>query len=97
MEDKKRKWWNTDLKFSLVFLLLGIAMGFVSYIIDVPIRSLLLSLAVFVGAALALKKLENLSEGKGWWFSKFIVYIFIWFATWTVFHTSCSIYDTLCL
>ncbi|GEM_PF-3988922 len=96
-KDDRKVWWNNDLKYSLVFLGLGIAMGFVSYIINVPLRSFLLSVVVFAITALALNKFQKLSEGKGWWFSKFVVFIFIWFVTWTVFHTSCSIYNTLCL
>ena len=95
--DDRKKWWNNDLKYSLLFLVLGVIMGLVSYGINVPLRSFLLSVVIFIIAALALNKFQKLSEGKGWWFSKFVVFIFIWFVTWTVFHTSCSIYNTLCL
>ncbi|MBI4895103.1 MAG: hypothetical protein HY831_01290 [Candidatus Aenigmarchaeota archaeon] len=95
--DYRKKWWNNDLKYSLVFLGLGIAMGLVSYVINVPLRAFLLSVVVFIISALVLNKVNKLSEGKGWWFSKFVVFIFLWFVTWTVFHTSCSIYNTLCL
>ena len=96
-KDDRKKWWNSDLKYSLVFLGLGIVMGLVSYVVNVPLRSFLLSVVVFIISALVLNKVNKLSEGKGWWFSKFVVFIFLWFVTWTVFHTSCSIYNTLCL
>ena len=95
-EDRK-KLWNSDLKFSLFFLLIGVIMGFVAHVINVPLRSFLLVIVVFIGAALVSKKVWKLSESKGWWFSKFIVYIFIWFIIWTIFHTLCSIYNMLCL
>ncbi|MBI5332038.1 MAG: hypothetical protein HZB65_00535 [Candidatus Aenigmarchaeota archaeon] len=96
-KDDRKRWWNTDLKFSLIFFALGVIMGFVGYVINVPLKSGIIALVVFIGAALLFQKTQNLKEGKGWWFSKFIVYIFFWFMAWTVFHTSCSIYNTLCL
>ncbi|MFH0836845.1 MAG: hypothetical protein V1870_01830 [Candidatus Aenigmatarchaeota archaeon] len=95
--DDRRKWWNNDLKFSLLFFALGVIMGFVGYVINVPMRSGLLALAVFLGLAFAINKMQKLEENKGWWVSKFVIYIFFWFLVWTVFHTSCSIYNSFCL
>lgn len=92
-KDNLMKWWNDDLKFTIVFLVLGIIMGYVAFKVSVPLRAFLLSLVVFIGAVIAGHKVLNIKEGKGWWFSKFAVYIFIWFVVWTIFHTSCSIYN----
>ena len=96
-KDDRKKWWNMDLKFSLIFFALGSVMGLVGYVIDVPLRSGIIAIVAFIGIALLFQKTQNLKESKGWWFSKFIVYIFFWFVTWTIFHTSCNIYNTLCL
>jgi len=95
--DERKKWWNNDLKFTLLFLLFGIIMGFVGFVINSPIRSFLVMIVVFIGSAVAVKRVWKISETKSWWFSKFIVYIFLWFVVWTIFHTSCSIYNMLCI
>jgi hypothetical protein len=101
MPKKERKpffkdWWNSDLKFSIFFTILAIIIGVISFKINRTLINLPLMLIVFIASALIVKKKWNLKEEKGWWFSKFIVYLFIWFVVWTAFHTSCQIYNMFC-
>ncbi|MFH1630840.1 MAG: hypothetical protein ABIA21_01285 [Candidatus Aenigmatarchaeota archaeon] len=86
-----KEWATPDLTLSLLFCLLGFFMGIgvhylhVLFNLSSPIL-VVISLPVFAIVAVAAHNHLNLKEGKSWWASKFIVYLFTWIIIWTILY-----------
>ena len=87
-ENKSRfaEWWNLDLKYTLIFTVIGVVVGIVDYFLVSAISAVLVTLLIFIGLAVAFKKMIKTKEGASWWFSKFIVYFFMAIIVWTIIY-----------
>mgnify|MGYP001591479217 CR=1 FL=1 len=88
-EEKKSRfadWWNLDLKYTLIFTAIGIVVGIIDYLLVSAISAILITLLIFIGSALAAKRMIKTKEGMSWWFSKFIVYFFMAIIVWTIIY-----------
>lgn len=73
-------------KLVAIYSVVGLVVGYVSFLINVPLASL--GLMIIVGAVLtvALKSLLKpvAAGGKRWWSSGLTVYVAMWFVVWTI-------------
>jgi hypothetical protein len=74
-------------KTNVAFTLLGILMGYVSYLLNSNYLSLLVALVfLFIGAEV-FKRIFKINEKLKWfWSNGGWAYIFVWFIVWIIFY-----------
>lgn len=87
-KESKIKFFDLELKIILIFTCVGIITGYVSFLINSPLRNLILTLAILAGITLATKKIFRVKESIKWWFKPAIIYLFIWLIVWTIFYNT---------
>lgn len=82
-----RTYFDTGLRTTIIFALLGVVVGFLSFLQNSSIIAFLIMVVVAVIFTSLLKRLLKVKEDWKWWFSNgLIVYIFLWLITWTIFY-----------
>jgi len=68
------------------YAIIGIVIGYISFLINVPLHSLLLAIVVGIITTVLFKKLFKpvAVGGKHWWSSGVTVYVFTWLVVWTI-------------
>jgi hypothetical protein len=84
-KEVKSAWLNLEVKGVLLFAVIGVIMGYVSFLLVSPLRSLILAIAILVGSILVIRRFWKIKE-KGYWSNKIVVYIFVWIIVWTIFY-----------
>jgi len=66
--------------------IVGAIVGYVSFLINVPLYSLVLAIVVGIAVTFALKRMlkPQAVGGKRWWSSGALAYAFIWLIVWTI-------------
>jgi len=83
---KFKEWANFDLKMTLLFCLIGLVMGVIAFFLNSSLKSVLVSILMFIGSTLLARRAWKTKESKGWWFSKFVVFFFTWIIVWTILY-----------
>jgi len=91
-EKKKEKYLNEEIKTMLVHSVLGIIVGYLSFLISNRLGGLVFAIVVLYIAMVVCKKAFKIKEGfrkdKKWWLSNaIVVYIFLWLIVWSIFIT----------
>jgi magnesium-transporting ATPase (P-type) len=74
-----------DLSAMGLHLLAGILIGYLSFLLNDALYSLVLAVAVAYGLRRLSVKLFNEKDG-GWWFANGgVIYFFVWFIVWVIF------------
>ncbi|MFH0929404.1 MAG: hypothetical protein V1818_03550 [Candidatus Aenigmatarchaeota archaeon] len=77
---------KTKTKSNLIYVLAGIVIGYMSYLLNDEFMSLGLAIVSFVLVAGLVKKAFKVEEKFKWfWSNGGWLYLFIWFITWVVF------------
>jgi hypothetical protein len=81
-----RTYFDRDFRTTLVFTVLGIIVGYVSFLLNSTAQAFLLMIVVAIVFTLILKKAMKIAEGAKWWLGNgVIVYILLWLIAWTLF------------
>ena len=87
MKERVKKYLNLEIKAVVASAVLGAAVGYVSFVLNMPLASLALAVIVLAVFSFAIKKALKISNDKKWWIGNVVVvYIFIWFIIWTIFY-----------
>ena len=82
-----KKYFDIDLRTTIFFAVLGIAVGYVSFLVKSNIASLIIMIIVLVAAKFLGQKIVKEKKDSKWWLGNgMIVYILLWFVAWTVFY-----------
>ncbi len=76
---------NLENKLLLLFTVLGGLTGYLSFLLNSPLRSSILALAILVASVLLNQKLLKVKEGKKWWINKVAIFVFTWIIIWTIY------------
>ncbi len=76
---------DNELKALLPFAVLGIIVGYISFLINFTSAAAVLMIIVAVAAKFAVAKIIKVKEDWKWWFGNAIIaYIFLWLVVWTI-------------
>ena len=82
-----KKYFDIDLRTTIFFAVLGIVVGYVSFLVKSNIASLVIMIIVLVAAKFLGQKMVKEKKDSKWWLGNgMIVYILLWFVAWTVFY-----------
>lgn len=70
----------------LVFAAIGAVIGYISFLINIPLGGLVLAIIVYVVAQVGLKAALKLKSGKLLSGNALIVYFIVWLIVWTIFY-----------
>ena len=70
---------------SVILAVIGVIVGYLSFLINRPLYSLGLAIVVLIIIYVAFTKVLKLAEPKKWWANKAILYIFMWLVIWAIF------------
>jgi hypothetical protein len=79
-------YFDHELKTTLIFAVVGIAAGYLSFVINYTSVAALFAIVVFIAFYYLLKKAMKIQEEKKWWVTMAIVYFLTWVIVWTVFY-----------
>lgn len=79
-------YFDDDIKSTAANMLLGIIMGYVSFLLNAPLASLLAAAAVCAGASLISKRFLRLKKEKKWWLGGAFVFALTWIISWTLLY-----------
>ena len=75
---------DLDAKATILFTILGIIIGYASFLINSPPVNFVIAVVVFAVIAAIVKNVLKIKEAKGWWTNKIAVFFFVWLIVWTV-------------
>ena len=82
-----KTYFDAGLKTTTAFAIVGILVGYLSFLINNAPLAFVFMVIVGVVFVLILKKIMKIAEEWKWWFGNgLIVYIFLWLVVWTVFY-----------
>ena len=88
-----KEYFDPELKATIAFSLIGIIVGYASFLLRNSLMSLGLAIGVMVAAYFVLN--SKLRKDTKWWLSNgAVVYIFLWILVWSIFYTM-NFYSTL--
>jgi hypothetical protein len=77
---------KNEQKSTLIYGIIGIIIGYVSYLIRNNLLSLVLAIIVLYGMSEVLKRALKINEKFKWfWTYGGWIYLFVWFIVWTIF------------
>lgn len=83
--EKVKKYFDLDLRTTLIFAVLGLIAGYVSFTISETSYAVLAMLVILGIAAFAVKTAFKIKQDKKWWLGNVvIVYLLLWFVVWTI-------------
>lgn len=82
-----KSYFTGEIRLTLLFAALGVVVGYISFLMNNSLLSLLLMLIAAFGAKETIKRKRGIKESFKWWLGNgLIVYIFLWFITWVIFY-----------
>ncbi len=84
--EEPKKGFKKDNISMTIFIIVGIIIGYISFLLNNNYYSLILMIIVLFVSQKILGKMLKVKEGIKWWMKNGgIVYIFLWFISWIVF------------
>ena len=78
---------KNELKSIIIFVIIGMLMGYISFLVANNIASFLLAVFVLIILSFALKKILKVDEKLKWFFTNGgWYYLFFWFIVWIIFY-----------
>lgn len=77
---------DDDIKSTAINLVLGIATGYVSFILNMPLASFALAAAIFIAVSFLTKRVLRLKKERKWWLSGTFVFALSWIVSWTILY-----------
>ena len=88
-----KEYVDPELKAKIAFSVIGIIVGYASFLIRNSLISLVLAIVVMIGSYFVLN--SKMKKDPKWWLGNgFVVYIFLWILVWSIFYTM-NFYSTL--
>ena len=88
-----KEYFDPELKATIAFSIIGIIVGYVSFIIRNSMISLAVAIAVMAASYFVLN--SKIKKDTKWWLSNgVVVYVFLWILVWSIFYTM-NFYSTL--
>ena len=88
-----KEYFDPELKATIAFSIVGIIVGYASFLIRNSLMALVVAIAVMVVSYFVLN--SKLKKDTKWWLSNgAVVYIFLWILVWSIFYTM-NFYSTL--
>ena len=82
-----KSYFDKELVTTLVFAVLGIAVGYASFAINNSIQAFFVMLLVAVAFYLALGKFAKIKQDRRWWLGNAaIIYVLVWIVSWTIYY-----------
>lgn len=82
-----KKYFDVELKTTLVYAIAGIVMGYVSYTLNQTLYALFAAIAVMVGITVVMRYAWKIKEDFKWWLGNGgMIYLFVWFIVWTLLY-----------
>ena len=88
-----KEYFDPELKATIAFSIIGIIVGYTSFLIRNSLMSLALAIIIMLGTYFVLN--SKMKKDTKWWIGNgVVVYIFLWILVWSVFYTM-NFYSTL--
>ena len=88
-----KEYFDPELKATIAFSIIGIIVGYASFLIRNSLMALSVAIAVMVVSYFALN--SKMKKDTKWWLGNgVVVYIFLWILVWSIFYTM-NFYSTL--
>lgn len=82
-----KSYFTGEIKLTLLFAVLGIVVGYVSFLLNNNLLSLAAMIVIAFVAREAIKRKRGIKEGFKWWLGNgLVVYVFLWLVTWIIFY-----------
>ena len=79
-------YFDTELKTTLLFALIGAIAGYISFAVNNTAAAPVIAVVVFLVLYYAAKKALKIQEEKKWWITMAVVHFFMWLIVWTVLY-----------
>ena len=84
-----KSYFDMELRTVIVYVVVAVAMGYISLLINHTAYAALAALIVLAAATLAMRAVFKIKEGAKWWLGNgVIVYLFLWLIIWTIFYNA---------
>ncbi len=85
-EEKKEKFFDLELKTTLVSAVFGGIIGYASFLLNSTVAALAVAIIVLACLVAVMKKMTKSQKNAKWWLSNTaIVYLLVWFIVWAIF------------
>jgi len=82
-----KSYFDRDLRTSVIFAIAGIIIGYVSFLMNNSLLSLVIAIVVAGALKAVMQRGLQIKEDMKWWLgSGIVLYIFMWFVFWTIFY-----------
>lgn len=82
-----RSYFDKELTTAIAFAVVGIAVGYASFLANNSALSFVLMIVVAAVFYFIFKAAAKIKEDRRWWIGNaFIIYILLWFITWTAYY-----------
>ena len=80
------KYFDEEIKVTIANVLAGIATGYVSFLLNRPLVSLVVAVVAFICLSFLAKKAFSVKKEKKWWLSPVTTFFLAWIVSWTLFY-----------
>lgn len=80
------KYFDEEIKVTIANVLLGIVIGYMSFLLNQPLINLVVAIAAFIAMTFLAKKAFNVKKEKKWWMSPVTTFFLAWIVSWTLFY-----------
>ena len=88
-----KEYFDPELKATIAFSIIGIIVGYASFLIRNSLMALVVAIIVMGGTYFVLN--SKMKKDTKWWIGNgVVVYIFLWILVWSIFYTM-NFYSTL--
>ena len=77
---------DDDIKSTAINLVVGILVGYVSFLLNRPLVSLFVAIIAFVAVSFVTKRTLKLKKERKWWLSGTFIFALSWLVSWTVLY-----------
>ena len=86
---KIRSYFEMEIRTTLVYAVLAVVMGYVSFLINHTAYATLAALFVLLAGTVAMRFVWKIKEGAKWWLGNgAVVYIILWMIIWTILYNT---------
>ncbi len=80
------KYFDEEIKVTILNILLGFVIGYISFLLNQPLLSLAIAVIAFICISFLAKKAFNVKKEKKWWMSPVTTFFLAWIVFWTLFY-----------
>ena len=86
-KEKMRRYFDAELNSTLFHAVLGIIVGYVSFLVNVPVYNLAMAIVVLILVNFLIKAIFKVKEKFSWWLSNgIVIYLLFWLIVWSIFY-----------